>query len=125
MSKARQKGTAAETAVVEYLRHAGFRRAERRSLNGRHDRGDVAGIDGVVIEVKNQNAMDLAGWLKELEVEMSNEIISQFVLSGGDGAPVTGAVIHKKRGTTDVGEWYATLPVELWVELLIRAGIKP
>ena len=50
--------------------------------------------------------MKLSEWLKELAVEMKN-----------DGA-WTGVVIHKKKGTTDVNEWYATMPASVWVELL-------
>ena len=54
--------------------------------------------------------MVLSGWIKELDEEMKNS------------QALTGAVIHKKRGTLDVGEWYATMPVEVYVNLLIEAG---
>lgn len=44
MSAARSKGTRFESAVVKWLREAlQDDRIERRSLNGRNDRGDVAG----------------------------------------------------------------------------------
>ena len=33
-----------------------------------------------------------------------------------------GAVVHKKAGTTDPAEQYATMPLWMLVELLIRAG---
>lgn len=110
MSKQKQKGTAAETAVVNWLKKQGRKSVERRSLNGILDRGDIAGIPCVVIEVKNHKEIKLSEWLKELEVEIKNDKAD------------TGVVIHKKRGTTDVGEWYATLPVELWYKLLKEAG---
>lgn len=106
MSKAKQKGTAAETAVVKYLKEKGYVNCERRSLNGVNDRGDIAGIESVVIEVKNHARMELAQWISELLVEIAN-----------DNAD-TGVVIHKKRGTTNVGQWYATMPVDIWVDLL-------
>lgn len=102
----KRKGTAGEVAVVEYLRQF-FPRAERRTLHGNKDCGDVAGIDAVCIEVKNEARFDLAGWIKELEVEI-----------GHSGADV-GAVIAKKRGTTNVGDWYAVLPVRILVDLLV------
>ena len=109
MSKAKQKGTAAETAVVNYLKSKGRAHIERRSLNGSNDRGDIAGIPGVVIEVKNHARMELSQWLSELEVEMRNDKAS------------TGVVIHKKKGTTEVGQWYATMPVDVWHNLIGEA----
>lgn len=106
MSRERAKGTRAETAVVDYLTDAGFAYVERRAGNGIRDRGDIAGLPGVVLEVKNCNRVELAAWADELAEEMTNA-----------GAEV-GAVIHKRKGTTDVGRWYATLPVSVLAELL-------
>ena len=110
MSKAKQKGTAAETAVVNWLKEQGRKHVERRSLNGVNDRGDIAGIPGLVIEVKNHKEIKLSQWLKELEIEMINDKAD------------TGVIIHKKIGTTSVGDWYATMPVEVWYKLLKEAG---
>jgi G:T-mismatch repair DNA endonuclease (very short patch repair protein) len=110
MSKQRAKGTAAETAVVRYLREHGFPHAERRALHGTADKGDITGAGQVVWEVKNHKQLSLAEWIKELEAEMTN--------AGVD----VGAVIAKKRGTTDPGEWYAILPTRILVGLLIEAG---
>jgi len=33
----------------------------------------------------------------------------------------TGAVIHKRKGKGNPAEWYATMPVSVWVELLRKA----
>lgn len=110
MSKQRAKGTAAETAVVRFLKDHGFRYAERRALHGTADKGDITGIGPVVLEVKNHKTLDLAGWLKELEVEILNAKAS------------TGAVVAKRRGTTDAAAWYAILPFGDLVELLLEAG---
>ena len=110
MSKAKQKGTAAETAVVKYLQENGFPYAERRALHGTADKGDITGCGPVVFEIKNHAKLDLAGWLKELEAEMVNAKVD------------TGAVIAKKRGTTNPGEWYAVLPARIFVGLLKQAG---
>ena len=110
MSKQRAKGTAAETAVVKYLKEHGFPHAERRALHGTADKGDITGCGPVVFEVKNHKTLDLAGWLKELEAEMVNAKVD------------VGAVVAKKRGTTDPGEWYAVLPFRVLVGLLIEAG---
>jgi hypothetical protein len=84
MSKSKQKGTSAETAVVKYLKANGFPRAERRALQGNLDKGDISGVDDVVFEVKDHKKMELSGWVKELVVEVDN------------ADAVTGAVIHKE-----------------------------
>lgn len=110
MSAAKQKGTMAETAVVNWLKGKGRPYVERRSLNGNNDRGDIAGIPCVVIEVKNCARMELPKWLSELEVEVKNDKAD------------TGTVIHKKKGTTDVGQWYATMPADTWYDLIAKAG---
>lgn len=110
MSKQRAKGTAAETAVVKYLQANGFPHAERRALHGTADKGDITGCGPLVFEVKNHKIIDLAGWVKELEAEMVNAKVD------------TGAVVAKKRGTTDPGEFYAILPFRVLVGLLIEAG---
>jgi hypothetical protein len=57
--------------------------------------------------------------LRELEAEMINEAKHQFVITGGDGRTITGIIIAKRKGTTDVGEWYAIQTVAQWVDQLI------
>lgn len=110
MSKQKQKGTAAETAVVNWLISKGRNHVERRSLNGTNDRGDIAGIPCVVIEVKNHQTMKLSEWVEEMLVEVDNDKAD------------TGVVIHKRKGTTDVGKWYATMTVQQWEQLIKEAG---
>jgi hypothetical protein len=110
------KGTSAESLLVAYLRRW-WPNAERRSLNGTKDRGDVAGIPGTVIEVKACKEMDLAGWLRELDAEMANE-------QAHTGTEPYGVVIAKRRGTLDVGRWYAVMTVDEWVSLRAAAGVR-
>lgn len=110
MTASKRKGTAAETAVVRWLQEHGWPYAERRALHGSADKGDVTGCGPVVFEIKNHREHDLAGWVDELELEIAN--------ANAD----TGAVIAKKRGTTDVGDWYAVLPVRILNDLLREAG---
>ena len=46
----------------------GYPCAERAYGAGRHDDvGDIDGIDGVVIECKNEKRINIPGYLKELE----------------------------------------------------------
>ena len=66
---AKAKGRAAESAVVEYLRSRGFN-AERRRLGGDEDTGDIAGVRGLVLEVKSAKTLCLPAWLQELHVEV-------------------------------------------------------
>ena len=72
MSKSKQKGTSAETAVVNYLKDKWKIPAERRALTGAQDKGDISGIFDVVLEVKNHKTMTLGQWMEELKVEVEN-----------------------------------------------------
>ena len=109
MSRSRQKGTAWETAVVTYLRGQGWPYVERRALAGKNDRGDIAGIPGLVIECKATKEHDLAGWCRELETEIVN-----------DGA-TTGAVVIKRRNQPTAAA-YTVLTLDRYTALLKEAG---
>lgn len=103
------KGYTAENAVVKWLRDNGFRYAERRRAGATKDTGDIVGvIPGLVIEVKNHARMALSEWVDQLAQEMNNF----------DPPAWSGVVLHKKKGSTDVGEWYATMPASVWIELI-------
>lgn len=97
MSASKKKGTTAETAVVTFLRNTGFTQAERRTLGGAKDRGDIAGIPGVVIEVKNCARQELAAWVAEAELERDNDRAS------------IGVVWHKRRGRGNPADWFVTM----------------
>lgn len=105
VSASKRKGTAAETAVVRWLVEHGFPHAERRAMSGTQDRGDIAGIPGVALEVKNCREMRLGPWMDEATREASNARARIF------------AVIHKRRGKTDPGQWFVTMPLEVFAEL--------
>lgn len=105
----RAKGYAGENAVVKWLRDNGFGYAERRRAGASKDTGDIVGvIPGLVIEVKNHARLTLAEWVDQLKQEMNNF----------DPPAWSGVVIHKRKGTTDVGDWYATMPAAVWLELV-------
>lgn len=110
MSASKRKGTAAETAVVNFLRERGFPHAERRALHGNNDLGDITGCGPVVFEVKNHRELKLSEWLEELQIEIQN--------ANAD----TGAVIAKRRGITNPAMWYAVMPAYIFVDLLVEAG---
>ena len=109
----KRKGTAAESAVVDYLKASGATHAERRALAGALDRGDVAGIVGVCLEVKAHASIDLAAFVDEAETEKRN-----------DGAAV-GAAWIKRRGKASPGEWYVAMTGAQFVALLRDAGYLP
>ena len=96
-------GTAAETAVVRYLREHGFPHAERRALAGSYDLGDVTGCPGLVVEVKGgakaKNASDglVHAWLMETETERVNAHADIGLL-----------VLQRAGiGPTNAGRWWA------------------
>ena len=108
-SAAKRKGSQAERDVVAWLKANGYQYADRRLAGATLDKGDISGVPGVTIEIKNHVKMDLAGWTAELEVEMKN-----------DNA-WTGVVLHKRKGKGDVGQWYASMPAQVWLALLKKA----
>jgi hypothetical protein len=105
------KGRNAETAVVEYMRANGWPIAERRRLAGVADMGDVAGVHGVVLEVKAEKRIVLASYMDELAAEIMNAERTY-------GYPHIGAAVVKRRGTLNAGEWYAVLPFREYLALL-------
>ena len=107
-SPQKRKGSAAELAVAKWLNRLGWVHAERSRAGWTDDRGDIDGIPGVCIEVKNEKRIDLPGYLRELEVEMRN------------AKAWAGAVIVKRRGSTDPADWYAVMPAQKWAELLLE-----
>jgi hypothetical protein len=109
MSAAKKKGTAWESAIVQFLRANGVTHAERRSLGGTLDRGDIAGIPGIVIEAKS-GALHLAAWVAEAETERAN-----------DGAK-HGIVWAKRAGKTSPADGYAIMTGATLVALLAEAG---
>lgn len=80
VNKPKAKGTAAETAVLRYAQHAGFPLAERLTLSGAYDRGDLMLVPGpeVIVEVKAGKQAQYASkaqidaWLEETETERIN-----------------------------------------------------
>jgi len=107
VSKAKAKGTTAEREVVRYLQNW-WPAAERRALSGNKDKGDVAGIPGVVIEVKAAARQELAAWRRETEAEMAN-------------AGASACVLVVKRARKPVGQWDAYMRADM-VPAALRHG---
>lgn len=109
-NRSRDKGTAWESAIVAYLREHGWPHAERRARAGAHDRGDIAGVAGVVIEAKNEARVTLAGYIAETLTEQAN------------AAAAVGAAWVKRRGKTSAGDGYVIMTGRQFVQLLREAG---
>lgn len=113
MTKSKRKGTAGESAVVSFLRTAGFPYAERLALQGSKDRGDITGIPGVVVECKASDAYLWSSWLTEARVEKENANATHaFVASKPRGV-----------GSTRTGDWFAGMYLGDYDRLLIEAGV--
>ena len=117
MSKAKQKGTAAETAVVRFLQGQGFPLAERRALGGGssgEDLGDITGIPMLCMEVKNQRSYNIPAWLRETEEERKNAKADY------------GLLIVKPAGVglspDKVGQWWGIMPMWEMMNLIRDAG---
>jgi hypothetical protein len=107
VNPSKRKGTDAEVAVRDYLRASGWLHCERLALGGNLDRGDLTGIDPrVVVEVKACKAMDLGGWINEVDVEVVN--------AGAD----IGLVWHKRRGKANPSQWFVSMNGADAVQLL-------
>lgn len=104
-TKSKAKGTAAEREVVRYLQNW-WPAAERRALSGNKDKGDVAGIPGVVVEVKAAVTQLVPAWKRETLKEMEN-------------AGVQHCVLVVKRPRKSVHEWDAYIP---WVQMGAEEG---
>lgn len=79
-TKSKARGTETERMVVKYLQEEGFTRAERRALSGNKDRGDVTGVEGVVIEIKGDRANRIAKWKAETLTEAENASVGYYFL---------------------------------------------
>ena len=99
-NKAGNKGTWAETALVNYLQVNGWPHCERRRLKGNKDQGDISGIPDVCIEVKWANAgIRMSSWFNQMSEERNHA-----------GASL-GVLVIKPLGVGDkrVGRWYAVM----------------
>lgn len=117
MSRAKQMGTAVETAALRYARERGFAAARRQALAGSGDIGDIellpAATDRgpVIIECKRAHrGVQLTGWMRQTAVERANAGASFALL------------VAKQLGMGDrnVGSWFAACTVEDWIWLQRR-----
>ena len=109
MSKSKQKGTSWETEIVRCLNAFGWGAAERRTLSGALDKGDINMHPDVVIEAKSHGTLKLAEWVAEAEVEKNN------------ANATVGVVWAKRRGKASANDGYVIMTGTQFMSLLIKA----
>ena len=108
---ARAAGTRFETSIANALAVLlEDDRIERRARSGAKDKGDIGGVRAhgrrVVVECKDHNRLDLAGWWAEAETERGND---------DAGAAF---IVHKRRGKGDAADQWVTLTLGELVALI-------
>jgi len=99
-SPSKAKGSKWERDVCEFLRESPrFRHVERAPQWGAVDKGDLVGTGVFTFECKATKAYDLAGFMKEAEVE------AKAASGWNDQIPV----VALKRRMRSVGDGYAVL----------------
>lgn len=113
MSAARDKGTRAETAVVDYLRsYFGpwlpdvAAQIDRHPLHGRNDVGDIRGVPTSALQVKNTKSLDVAGAVDAARIQAANADADVY------------AAWMKRRGRRDPADWYFVTDGEIGARLL-------
>lgn len=107
---AKKAGTAWESEICRALVEAGWIWAERRRLGGQYDKGDVAGLPGIVIEAKNEKGLNVGKNLNEAHAEMKNA-----------GAEY-GVAWLKRVGKPSALDGYVVMDGETFIRLLKEAG---
>jgi hypothetical protein len=107
----KKRGTEHESHTVSWLKINGWPYARRITQKGRRDEGDIRLADGVpvMIEAKNEKTITIGTYIRELDAQCENAGFFQ------------GAVIIKRRGTTDVGQYYLLTTVNRWNDLALAA----
>lgn len=116
VNRSKQKGTSTESLVVGYLRDNGWPYAERRALSGSLDKGDIAGMPGLAVEVKYGNGtLKIGPWLTETGIERLN--------AGADH----GILVVKPfgMGEKNVGKFYAIMVARDFDLLLAKVVDQP
>ena len=120
---ATQAGKRYETELLGYLREFGHD-VERLRLTGKEDEGDLLfrpywqtarvthGPGRYVIEAKRTKSLDLAGWVKEAQVEAEHYAKHRDLLT-----PPGFLVVHKARNKS-LGQSYVTTTLEEWLSWL-------
>lgn len=114
MNRSKAVGTSAESAVVKALRANGFPHAERRSLRGTLDAGDITGTPGICWEVKAGAAAKDASdglvqvWWEQTRREQLNAKADVAVL----------VLARRGIGPANADRWWAVMPLDQLRQML-------
>jgi Holliday junction resolvase len=114
----KQKGTAFETLIRDYLWEHGFQAAHRTALSGGYDTGDINGIVNldtgreVAVQCKNQKKFNLSGWLDATvgQAERLSEAVPLLVVK------------RPGKGAQSLDDTYAVMRLRDLVCLLQESG---
>lgn len=116
MNRNKNKGSAFEREVVEYLATHGHPYAERAYGAGRaEDEGDIDGVVGFCIEAKNHKEITLSTFMDEAVIEAGN--INRRLLSRGVTI-LTYPVSIIKRRRQNVERAYVVMELKDWARLV-------
>ena len=109
VNRPRQRGTEHETKCVRWFKRHGWVFAKRITQKGALDEGDISLGDGIpiMVEAKNEKTITVGTYIREMDAQIENALAE------------SGVVIIKRRGTTDVGKYYALTTVDHWNELAL------
>lgn len=116
VNRSKQKGTAQESLIRDYLKTVWNPDIERMPLSGGKDRGDIAGFRVgagrhlIAFEIKNRTQVSLSEWIKEAQQEAENY-----------GA-VAGVACFKRKGKAAAGDQYVLATLSDFIAILRAAA---
>jgi Holliday junction resolvase len=100
----RRKGNSAEVEVCHALERAGWQAITSRAARGGYQSGeDIITNLPVSIEVKNHAKVELSAWWKQAQEQ------------AGEKPPI---VVHKRRGHAKAENWWVTLDLETFLQIV-------
>lgn len=98
----RRKGATAEQDLVRWLRGHGYPDARRYLAGDGRQPGDIDGVPGHCIEIKNQAVYDIPAWLRQVEAEAGHNVA---------------LLVVRPRGEVDPARWWVVQRVGAYFEL--------
>lgn len=117
VNRSKQRGTAFESLLRDYLKEQWSPIIERMPLSGNLDKGDLSNFrigskqqHLICCELKARSQLALNSWVEEANAEAKNY-----------GA-VAGICVHKRKGKGQPGDQYVTLTVDAFLAILHAAA---
>lgn len=118
MVNGRTKGLTAERDLANYLKAQGWPEARRSVVTGtfaRQDSGDIEGLPGLCVQVKNL-ATGLSGKLLHATWHQTQAQAEELTRQRGHWcAPL---IVEKRAGSADPGRWWCHLSSRFYVRVI-------